>query len=255
VMKRILSGSSLPSAGETRSKKKVLDCAARDVCDTDVIGLLEGEATVFDAVFMRNNKVRDIGAVSLALSSVRHLHLGVNYVGSDGGDALASSSCKKGSRLHTLLLDSNFVEADAFAQALAYRDCSLEHLDLAGNNYDNEGMVALGTALIGNRKLRSLDLGNNNVCISSVHVLPEALRRNKTLLGLTLNENEQIGDEGAKELAAALRENKCLATINLSESGVTSDGIGHLARNRTVSTLHLTNGGRDVMSEHHLRCV
>jgi hypothetical protein len=81
----------------------------------------------------------------------------------------------------------------------------------------------------------------------------EAPRANKTLIVLGLCEILHFGNEGAEALASALHRNKSLACLNLRDANVTIEGIARLTEaltsNCTVSTLHLTDNGRDEAAE------
>jgi Ran GTPase-activating protein (RanGAP) involved in mRNA processing and transport len=235
-----------------------IDLSGSNLTDCDLVEVVKEFSVAPETVLLRKNLLTDEAAKVLSRTSVMHLDVGMNFVGEEGGRALAISSCCRKAKLRTLRLDSNSVEeaAVAFADALARTECTIEHLDLADNNVDDNGVVAIATALAGNTKLRVLDLSCNNLHSCGIVAISDALRDNKTLIILGLCETF-LGNRGAEALASALQSNKSLASINLKDSGVTADGIAHLAEalksNRTVSTLHLTDNGRDEKAEGHLR--
>jgi hypothetical protein len=86
-------------------------------------------------VLLRNNRLSDESAKVLARTFVAHLDVGLNIIGEEGAHALAAASCGENAKFRVLRIDSNFVDyaSFSFADALATKQCGLEHLDLADN--------------------------------------------------------------------------------------------------------------------------
>ena len=62
-----------------------------------------------------------------------------------------------------------------------------------------------------------------------VAVVAEILESNTSVRKVFLGSNEAIGDEGAKALAEALKENATVERLNLSDCGIGADGAAALA--------------------------
>ena len=57
-----------------------------------------------------------------------------------------------------------------------------------------------------NNSITTLDLGGNNIGVEGAKAIAEALKVNESITELNLY-NNNIGDEGAKAIAEALKEN------------------------------------------------
>jgi hypothetical protein len=74
-----------------------------------------------------------------------------------------------------------------------------------------------------------LNLANNDIGDEGAKVLAEALKVNKSITSVNL-ENNKIGDEGAKELAEAFKSENCKVTsVNLGVNNIGDDGAKELA--------------------------
>ena len=90
--------------------------------------------------------------------------------------------------------------------------------------------------------LTTLDLSYNNIGDEGAKVIADALKGNKTLTTLDLSHNN-IEVEGTKALAEALKDNKTLTTLNLSHNEIGDEGAKAIAEalriNTTLTTLNL----------------
>jgi Ran GTPase-activating protein (RanGAP) involved in mRNA processing and transport len=118
--------------------------------------------------------------------------------------------------------------AKAFADGLS-KNTALESLDLSGNQFGDAGVFAIATAVAPNKSLHRLSLarcGFGKMGLTSIAAGCIAL--NDTLQVLDLQEN-QIGDDGAIEIAHALQMNSSLVTIGLHKCGIGDRGASSLA--------------------------
>ena len=110
-------------------------------------------------------------------------------------------------------------------------------MNLYNNQIGPEGGVAIGKALAVNAVLSSLDLSGNEICgidplgqgtysAASITALVEALKVNGGVLTNLVLRHNNIGDEGAKALAAALRVNEVLTSIDLRNNSLGDEGKG-----------------------------
>ena len=92
--------------------------------------------------------------------------------------------------------------------------------------------------------LTTLDLLSNDVGDEGAGRLAAALATNSILITLDLSSN-QVGDEGAARLAEALAINSTLTTLDLYKNQVGDEGAGRLAvalaTNSSLTTLDLWN--------------
>ena len=95
---------------------------------------------------------------------LQELNLSGNDIG-DEGTLLLANALSSNSKLRTLDLDSNGVTArgcQGLAALLENPNCNLEELNLYINNVGDEGALIFASALVSNRKLKTLGLGTNN---------------------------------------------------------------------------------------------
>lgn len=168
-------------------------------------------------------------------SELRSLDLSDNPLGLASFEALSEALAKPAS-LKVLRLDRAGAGVggalEALATALTSSECTLKNLSLRKNAIRGLGACVLAEALAKNTSLHSLELGNNNVSetpLADGSAGPAArfglaLQENTTLRWLDLTHND-IGDQGAHELASALEHNNSLHKLVLSENlPITSSG-------------------------------
>ncbi|MEU7417323.1 leucine-rich repeat domain-containing protein [Streptomyces antibioticus] len=121
------------------------------------------------------------------------------------------------------------------------------HLLLGTNTIGDDGARAVADALTDGHGLHTLYLGCNRIGPDGVTVLADALTGDDTVRALWLKRNP-AGDAAARALAAALRRNTALRTLDLVNTGLTSDGLAALldaltARPRPVERLFVGGNG------------
>ena len=90
-------------------------------------------------------------------------------------------------------------------------------------------------------------MGKKGLTAHDAAVVAEILKSNTSVTKVTLFNNEEIGDEGAKALAEALKVNATLKTLRLYGCGIGDDGAAALAEalrsNTSLTSLALNNNG------------
>ena len=125
-----------------------------------------------------------------------------------------------------LNLSSNLLRAEgakALAPAIA-GSASLTSLDVSYNNIKGSG-EALGEALKNNSSLKELKMAECSFDAEDVKGLAGGLAVHGSLTTLSLSGNP-VGDDGAKALAAALKDSKMLKELNVQSTFFTETGIG-----------------------------
>ncbi|MFE8015060.1 gala protein [Streptomyces antibioticus] len=121
------------------------------------------------------------------------------------------------------------------------------HLLLGTNTIGDDGARAVADALTDGHGLHTLYLGCNRIGPDGVTALADALTGDDTVRALWLKRNP-VGDAAARALAAALRRNTALRTLDLVNTGLTTDGLAALldaltARPRPVERLFVGGNG------------
>jgi len=182
----------------------------------------------------------------LGLASLRRLNVRNNKLSlASAGLVAASLSQEPGSQFEGELdLGGNPIGAQlavALAEPLR-RGSQLKSLRLYDTMMDDSSAGALGSLLVAGTNLQELDLGTNKLGDAGVKTLCKSLP-NATIRTLGLGDNE-ISNQGAQHLAAALKLNGRLRTIYLQQNGIGDRGIrffaGALERNHFLVNLHLS---------------
>ena len=135
-------------------------------------------------------------------------------------EALSVPSC-----LHCLWLeDNNLGDAgtDIIAEAFMSATCELECLSLSGNGITGKGVKLLSEALCRPERFRCLLLNRNKLGVEGAKNLAAGLRESH-LEGLSLNDTE-LGDVGVKLLCESLRNSSQLKSLWLHGNGITAIG-------------------------------
>jgi Ran GTPase-activating protein (RanGAP) involved in mRNA processing and transport len=115
-------------------------------------------------------------------------------------------------------------DAAAGDKGEAARVCSLKELDIGDTRLTDAGLDDVARLLEHNTELVSLNLNANpGITYRGWRRLGKALRKNERLHTLTLDFNK-IGDEGMAAIAAGLRLNSTLRTLDLEQTGLTEGG-------------------------------
>jgi Ran GTPase-activating protein (RanGAP) involved in mRNA processing and transport len=131
-----------------------------------------------------------------------------------------------------------------FKHIIINKQCT--KLSLCGNKITSEGVAILAFRLPNNSTLRSLDLSYNHIADAGVYSLSEVLLPNHCvfLKKLVLNKNG-ITNDGMKYLSEMLSTNQTLTELSLSNNEIGDEGVKQLANvlidhNRTLKVLVLS---------------
>ena len=162
--------------------------------------------------------------------------------------------------LRHLYLGTNGVSersAPLIARFLA-EDCALESLFLSCNRLGDEGVAEVARGLAANRTIRRVSLASNCVGPRGAAALAEALAGHPSIVLLDLGFTKAtvavgelgnfIGDDGARSLAEMLRTNIVLRSLDLLHNYISQVGVNHLREalrvNKTLVWLQLTQFGK-----------
>jgi hypothetical protein len=192
----------------TLSWKNIGDDGAKKIADA------LKENTSLTSLYLSNNNIGPVGAQYIAEAlkhntSLTQLSLRSNNIGDDGAKAIADA-LKENTSLTKLDLSWNNIGDDgakAIADALK-ENTSLTKLDLSSNCIGDDGAKAIADALNTNTSLTNLHLCDNNIGPTGAQYIAEALKRNKSLTELSLWGSNNIGDDDAKTLDEAIKNNE-----------------------------------------------
>ncbi|KAL1504242.1 hypothetical protein AB1Y20_010651 [Prymnesium parvum] len=191
------------------------------------------------------------GATSLDLSG--------NRIGDEGTNEVAAALTTN-TTLTSLRLSGNDIGAEGLREVAAAlkTNTTLTSLDLSGNGIGAEGAREVAAALKTNTTLTSLDLSVRRLPLRS-HLLrphptpstrphtpaPPPLRPHHLHPPITSRTaDNRIGAKGAKEVAAALKTNTTLTSLNLSGNDIGAEGAKEVAAalktNTTLTSLNLS---------------
>jgi cortexillin 1/2 len=139
---------------------------------------------------------------AIAKSNVTALHLSKNNITSAGASALA---------------------------AAINQNATITSLDLSDNKIDDKGIVDIANALASKHGLTTLNLSGNNISKVGVAALLQAFGPGQhALLEIHLNRNN-LGDDGAAQIAELIKANPHLTTINISGNKIGNRGAQAIA--------------------------
>ena len=145
-------------------------------------------------------------------------------VGAQGTRWLADA-LKGNTHLELLDLNKNSVEEGVqYLGSMLSANNHLKSLTLAFmNSITDEGLKSLVEGLRENEQLALLDLRDNEIGVDGARELADLLRFSPPLIHLFLSENRDIKTEGAIELFNALVSNDVLETLHLSSCRISPD--------------------------------
>ena len=117
---------------------------------------------------------------------------------------------------------------------------SLKVLDLSDNKIPEEASEAIASVVLHNPRLEELYLAYNNLNIGILKVAT-ALQHISTLRILSLDKNNNISQEACDELALAIKSNKHLKSLWLSDNNLRSSTNVILKSLTTITTLTVLN--------------
>ncbi|XWS68940.1 hypothetical protein CRYUN_Cryun04dG0136500 [Craigia yunnanensis] len=197
---------------------------------------------VLKTLNLSGNPIGDDGVKSLCdilvnNATIQKLQLNSVDLGDEGAKAIAEL-LKKNSTLRVLELNNNMIDYSGYTR-LAGALCennTIRNLHQNGNYGGALGANALAKGLEGNKSLRELHLHGNSIGDEGVRSLLQGLSSHKGARDLYMND---IGDEGAEKIAASLKENGTITTIDLGGNNIRAKGFGVISealKDNTVIT-------------------
>lgn len=209
---------------------------------------LERNASLL-SLTLRDNDVGDVGAVALAAAlhktpPLARLDLWATGIGSSGARSLANA-LQGNYALVELSIAGNPSVGPEIAGCVA-QNAVLHTLDLAATTMGDEGISVLVDAFQTNAGLTSLDLASTGITVLGAENLAEGIlaKPHCHLASLSLLNND-ISDDGAVSIAAALHDNTSLSFLNLQANRIGNRGAMQLAAmlelNSSLSQLHVAS--------------
>jgi len=205
---------------------------------------------------MRNPGARFLANELRTNRTITSLNLSFNYIGPTGAEALAEA-LKSNKTVTSLNLENNNIGdkgAKAIADLLA-KNQTLKSINIGCNyNISITGVKYIANVLKTNQSLTTLDL-NDIVGPNDAKELAQTLKINKSLTAIVLDCNTRdevtMGQEGIEAISDALKNNNTLKSISLWGHDLSTRGIkiiaGVIKENRSLTSIDL--GHNDVVGE------
>lgn len=158
--------------------------------------------------------------------SLKRLHLLNNMSGDEGAQSIAAVLARSPA-MEDFKMASSRVGADggnALAQALASAGTALVSLDVHDNPMTSDIGESLAAVLQQHAGLKRLNLNDTCLGDDGVATVAEALQSGAPLLEELEMELNEVTQEGASALAAALKGKKALRRLNLKENELEDEG-------------------------------
>ncbi|KPI85052.1 hypothetical protein ABL78_5890 [Leptomonas seymouri] len=214
---------------------QVLDIRGNHLSASDVRRLLKSVAmsTVLTRLGLASNKLGPEGAALVAKALERNtyltsLDLSVNELGQGGAQCLADLLRIPAVTLQVLQLHGNYFGANgvvAICDAVKTNK-ELRRLTIGNNHATDEAAAAIAAMLEGNYTLEELDLRLNSLTAVGIKTIAQnGLAKNTSLRSLILSGN-QVGPVGANELTHVLsaHQRSVIEQLDLSSCGLMSTG-------------------------------
>ena len=186
---------------------------------------------------MRNG-VAELAAAVAESPTLQRLDVPANAVSAGACTAAAAALAANGALLELNISWNPFgpVGGAAFAELLA-TSRALQSLNLAGCGIARLGTVAVAEALgaATETSLRHLDLSENFVGREGAEALAAMLRRNSVLQSLELGANGPLDRAAVEALAAAIEANGSLLSLGLQNNGLDETSKAVLRRAKEAS--------------------
>ncbi len=122
---------------------------------------------------------------------------------------------------------------------------TVHELNLAPYSITREDIQLLIKLLPGNTSLQAIILGSCQFDRELIEEFAAVLKTHPSLIELSLGNNNEIGDSGAKSLAGVIESSNMLASLHMQKGGIGDHGVRALARalkqNNVLSILDLTD--------------
>ena len=175
------------------------------------------------------------------------IDVGLGKIGQDTGAGAIAEALKENTAVTELIMyntDIGLKGATALAEMLKV-NTGVRNLNLDNNKIGNKGLIAISKALTTNTRLTNLDLVNNNIKKKGFIAL--ALNLSEINLEYLNLDSNKAKNEGAAAIAAVLKDNTALKTLDMSGNDIGDEGAlafadalkGMSAGNSALKTLKL----------------
>ena len=170
----------------------------------------------------------DLAAVIMANSVLEKLWLSGNHLGSS--TVMIVNALKKITTLKELNLNDNQNRSDELAPAIASiitKNKLIEKLLLNDNNLNDDGVIRIAQSLCKHSQLKSLTLQNNNITEEAVEALASIISSNTGLEELYLGNNQlQLG---VTKISTTLKNISSLKVLELHNNNIPEQAANDLA--------------------------
>jgi len=184
------------------------------------------------------NKLSDDGATAISdclkyNNSLQELNMSYNNNISSEGATRIAEAIKVNTTLQKLNIRYNKLSDDgatAISDCLKYNN-SLQELNMSCNGITSEGAIRIAEAIKVNKTLIKLDINDNKLSDDGTKAISDCLKYNNSLQELNMSYNNK---EEAKRIAEAIKVNKGLHTLNISDYYLSNNDL--LSCNMTLLT-------------------
>ena len=170
----------------------------------------------------------ELSAAIRANSSLEKLWLHGNHLGSS--TVMIVNALKRVSTLKELTLNNNENRSEELAPAIAcvlINNKSMAKLGLSNNGLNDDGVIKIAESLCKHTKLKWIYLQNNNITEKSAEALSSVTSNNKGLEALHLGYNQL--KLGATKLATALKTISSLKVLDLNNNNILEETADELS--------------------------
>lgn len=199
---------------------RVVNLGGTDLPMKDTLEVVQSLSDTLESLYLGGNYLCDTGAeqigswLSSSATKLRKLDMRYTEMAGPGCRALCEGLTQQGKVTHLYLEGNNLGDegAQALAEMLKQEGCSLQELFLGANKIGPEGAAALASILTTNKTISKIYLEGNNIGPVGADAFTKALKECDGNTGLKhlFVDNNEIGKEGSKRLAAALNSSTAI---------------------------------------------
>jgi hypothetical protein len=203
---------------------KILNLGGADLPLNDTMDVLQSLTQMLQCLYLGGNYLCDAGGEKIGLwfpsaAKMRKLDMRYTEMGGAGCRALCNGLAQQGKTTHLYLEGNNLGDpgAQALAEFLQQDGCPLQELFLGANKIGPDGAAAIASALATNKTITKIYLEGNHIGPVGADAFTKVLEEcnGNTALKHLFVDNNQIGKEGSKRLAAVLNSSTAIGDSGL----------------------------------------